>query len=531
MHWRLLFSAILILSSSLAAREGRDFMVTLSDEQWDAVGNPELLERDVLITYDGSVYYGEVQQVPDMHQVLGEIPIKVHELGSLAVSHDTSRVQAVTRNGQTFIGDLKPDQIAFVEYHYVEKEERDGTYMELEQGRSLEFTLDQVKTVVFAERVEPTYLIGPRIVSVVLQSGDRFAAVLDTYSIRVTDGYRHWSIPTSSFAEMRYDGRVYGWLKAEAVDRELPPVRTEREALEIRLAMNGQRLLLPWDQIAVIYGDKGRFVTTTPYLVPASGDSGMAYVPKGSFIMGHERSPMRSVLPSFRNPMTYRTSHQPEAMVPTQHVPAMLVTMPAFYVDRSEVTNAQYEAFVQATGHRAPSHWPGGVMPEQLAEHPVVNVSYVDAAAYAEWAGKRLPTETEWERAAKGASGYLYPYGPAFMAQLANVGSQATTPVGSYAALIRRARPDPNTLAGKVFDMSGNVAEWTATTYTEEFAHYAMGDGEIYNPYRENPHGDFKVVRGGSYLSSAATATTVHRARMYYQDLNPSTGFRCVRDE
>jgi formylglycine-generating enzyme required for sulfatase activity len=121
--------------------------------------------------------------------------------------------------------------------------------------------------------------------------------------------------------------------------------------------------------------------------------------------------------------------------------PPRRVTLPAFYIDQFEVTHAQYAKFIQATGHKPPIDWPGGVMPSKLAKHPVVNVTWADAAAYAKWAGKRLLTEAEWEKAARGADGRIYPWGNSAADKKGASGEDAkdkahpegrTFPVGSF---------------------------------------------------------------------------------------------------
>ena len=104
--------------------------------------------------------------------------------------------------------------------------------------------------------------------------------------------------------------------------------------------------------------------------------------------------------------------------------PLHRVELKAFYIDKYEVTNEDYKQFCDATAHTVPPYWTAKNFPKGLEKHPVAQVSWADAAAYARWAGKRLPTEAEWERAAKGPNSYRYAYGNAFDAQKANSGTQ-----------------------------------------------------------------------------------------------------------
>ncbi len=172
--------------------------------------------------------------------------------------------------------------------------------------------------------------------------------------------------------------------------------------------------------------------------------------------------------------------------------PQHRLTLPEFYIGKYPVTNEQYAAFVKATGQAAPRHWKNGQIPAGKENHPVVNVSWRDAVAFCRWlsqaSGKslRLPTEAEWEKAARGRDGRIYPWGnQPPTKELCNFGGNVgdTTPVGQYPA---GASP-----CGAL-DMAGNVWEWTGSLYRPY--PYQPEDG------RNSPDGEGpRVVRGGSW--------------------------------
>lgn len=134
--------------------------------------------------------------------------------------------------------------------------------------------------------------------------------------------------------------------------------------------------------------------------------------------------------------------------------------LPEFYIDRTPVTNAEYASFVQSTGYRKPiawSYWIDDRIPSWLTDHPVSDVSWQDALAYAKWSGKQLPTREQWEKAARGSDARPYPWGdqlptPNRCNYNRNMGG--TTPVGYYS-------PQGDSPFGCV-DMCGNVFEWVA---------------------------------------------------------------------
>jgi len=137
------------------------------------------------------------------------------------------------------------------------------------------------------------------------------------------------------------------------------------------------------------------------------------------------------------------------------------VELPEFWIGRAPVTNGEYARFVAETGREPPHHWKGKMPPKKIADHPVVNVSWDDATAYAKWAGGRLPSEEEWEKAARGTDGREYPWGEwtegCCNSQEAGIGR--TTPVGQYS-------PQGDSPYGCV-DMAGNVWEWTASEHEQ----------------------------------------------------------------
>jgi formylglycine-generating enzyme required for sulfatase activity len=132
------------------------------------------------------------------------------------------------------------------------------------------------------------------------------------------------------------------------------------------------------------------------------------------------------------------------------------VRMDGFYMDRTEVKNAEYEKFVSATRHAPPANWPNGKLPKEIEHFPVMCVSWEDAAAFAAWAGKRLPTADEWERAARGREARKYPWGNGF------TGEEAVF----WYNVAPAARLESDRTEEGCFDMGGNLSEWTADKAT-----------------------------------------------------------------
>jgi formylglycine-generating enzyme required for sulfatase activity len=223
-------------------------------------------------------------------------------------------------------------------------------------------------------------------------------------------------------------------------------------------------------------------------------DPNMALIPAGEFIMGKNSSGT--------------TDWQPEHKV----------FVDAFYMDKCEVTNRQYHEFCTKTNTPLPEFWGSTQFKCSLEypDHPVVGVSFIDASRYAQWAGKRLPTEAEWEYAARGGlSGSNYPWGNQIDSTLVNYGRKykTTLKVGSF---------KPNGFG--LFYMGGNVWEWTMDNYGDDY--YSKSSGQ--NP--KGPEtGRFKVIRGGSWHSGAMCIQTYYRNGLSASWIDFAVGFRCVK--
>jgi formylglycine-generating enzyme required for sulfatase activity len=196
------------------------------------------------------------------------------------------------------------------------------------------------------------------------------------------------------------------------------------------------------------------------------------------------------------------------------------VELRPFWIDRYPVTNAEFKTFLDATGYRPEhpakflAHWNGDAPPPELADHPVVYVSYADATAYATWAGKRLPTEEEWQAAAGGASDQPWPWGeepPS--AERCNFEVGATTPVGAHPA---GASPFG------VEDLVGNVWQWTAPRYRSTHAQVVFLRG---GSWYQTPGMWF--VRGGPRPINDHQPLPLFGPAM---NRLATVGFRCVQD-
>lgn len=225
----------------------------------------------------------------------------------------------------------------------------------------------------------------------------------------------------------------------------------------------------------------------------------MILIPAGEFLMGSDLSVDEDAL-DYEQP---------------QHT----LYLPDYYLAKTPVTNTQYAAFVQATGHEWPKHWEGGDPPRNKEDHPVVNISWRDAVVYCRWLSRvtgkpyRLPSEAEWEKGARGSDGRIYPWGNRWDTERCNSkegGKRDTTPVGAYP---QGASPYD------LLDMAGNVCEWTRSALMDY--PYDPEDG------REDLEAEDSVVlRGGAFFFGRET---IRCAARYWGILSDHIGFHGFR--
>jgi formylglycine-generating enzyme required for sulfatase activity len=264
----------------------------------------------------------------------------------------------------------------------------------------------------------------------------------------------------------------------------------------------------------------------------------LVLVPGGPFLMGTSDAQVQAMPEGFEWAREFQERKWFDDEQP-QHE----LTLPPFEIGRYPVTNAEYAAFVEASGHAAPRHWCDGRLPEELADHPVVNVTWHDALAYVAWLRERteqpyrLPAEAEWEKAARGSvpsagggdsggAGRLWPWGNDWDPARANcrpAGPGATTPVGQYS-------PASDSPCGAA-DMAGNVWEWCSSLWGEDASKPSFGYPYRADDGRENLEaGGLRILRGGSWGNdNPGVVRCAYRNRSTPSYWNDVDGFRVAR--
>lgn len=245
----------------------------------------------------------------------------------------------------------------------------------------------------------------------------------------------------------------------------------------------------------------------------------MVFVPDGTFLHGQSFDVYKDNFNPYFNNLSEST----------------LIDVQSFYIDKYEVTNLEYYKYVQQTNSNPPSHWLDGIYPKGKENHPVLSLSYREVEGYAKWTGKRIPTEFEWEKAARGAgfekrlerdetysysaSPVTYPFGDKFDARLCNT---LESNIGATISVYELS-PKSASVYGAI-GMCGNAQEWTSSWYLPYNGNYSTHNsfGKLY-----------KVIRGGSFWSSKREATVFYRSYGGIPNLaeDKKAGFRLVKDK
>ncbi len=243
-------------------------------------------------------------------------------------------------------------------------------------------------------------------------------------------------------------------------------------------------------------GAKAPATPSLPATIIGRDGASMVLVPAGEFTMGSEQGD-------------------------EDERPVHRVYLDAFYLDKVEVTNARFAKFSASVMSEPPWGFANQEAPIKKGDQPVQWVNWMEATAYCAWVGKRLPTEAEWEKAARGTDGRTYPWG-----------NDPPTPARAVFGLMDGAEPSPAVDAredGKspygALDMAGNLYEWVADWYAEDFYRHSPAR----NP-RGPSQGALKLQRGGSFTNNPYRIRSTFRTKGEPTEHHPRVGFRCAQD-
>ncbi len=414
--------------------------------------------------------------------------------------------------------------------------------------RHLYFKLDTARKKVFDENNKELVLTGNAYRLLVFLCGKKNATITDINDFfdpagakdYTEDHIRQYRYKINSIIGhdvVVYKNKIYsinGSVSKIEKEEILPEKETSRRAPETspfwrKKLSKEEKLVIPFlivfliiFSIVVLENKKGAKTAVRSDLTgKAAADSGlkpqddMILIPAGVFLMG---STEEQALEAWRqNDGGWRKEDY------LSEYPQRKIFLDDFYIDKKEVSNSDYKMFVEATGRAAPSLWNDQTL--NLPNQPVVGVNWNDANEYCQWLGKRLPTETEWEKAARGPDGRIWLWGNTWDPAKSNHGKgtgygfdendgwKYTAPVGTemgvspYGAL----------------NMAGNVYEWVADDYNA----YPGNDKYIQSDFGKG----FKGIKGGAYTDGISEQRPASRAGYQKDYKDVDIGFRCARDK
>lgn len=258
-------------------------------------------------------------------------------------------------------------------------------------------------------------------------------------------------------------------------------------------------VFLTIEYATICHAQLDRLRKSTTIEATTASDMQMATVPEGEFTMGFDGTQALE---------DERPSHRP--------------WLDTFAIDLYEVTTAEYAVFLKAVGRPAPWQWET-VDPSRHGDRPVIGVDWSDADAYCRWKGKRLPTEAEWEKSARGTDGRLYPWGNQVPTK--DIANFALGARFSYSLVLIPVRSyEQGKSPFGLYQAAGNVYEWVQDWYAANY--YEVSPAR--NPQGPD-HGQFRVLRGGSWSDLPKYLLTYGRFKLPPETRNSYTGFRCAK--
>ena len=402
---------------------------------------------DLLIYSNGKHVCGQLMDLPPLHYSFDNLNFEIAEIAGIAILHnlEQTKVQYITHRGETYIGTLPQELLHFTE--------RNGGLKDID--------INELNFVIIGKRRETTAIIPQKFHALQLKNGDSFPVTFEKEDITVSNGQEDYLVSLPEIGRADVNGGLQGDIIGRKDPLEFAFIKDKH--IEVTIPSYALSVKLPWEQIACILCPARQTVPNLPIIPLAySGVSSQVQIGKPAAkpnpipgydyvsldalalndLSGEEeevdkkeeeiiqeegdtrlmmeeaqKNPETEHTPNFkieehrdmvyipagRYNLSIKAMGSKHYLVPTENNPLFAVDLQAFYIDKHEVTNKEYQAFVRASSHSAPEHWQGGVIPKGLEDQPVVNVTYKDAEAYAKWVGKRMPTEIEWEAAANHA--------------------------------------------------------------------------------------------------------------------------------
>lgn len=538
--------------------------------EWRRMGSYTTGGDDLIILADGTRFMGELLKVPKVQFSFGSVSLKPEDVSliSFVEMDGQPKVQVISRDGQQYLGARSPESVLILE-------RIPGGYPKA-QYVERQFDSGAIHFIALAARRRPTPDSIDRFYHLTLQNGDKLSVVLDRDMLQLTDGWQERLVPANALIDVTFNGGIQGVYEDGFDQKDLGFAFVKNPQLGLRIPHCDDCMRLSWEQVAQLKLDLGDFagaganplVREDLYPEPSTPSHDyVAYAPEPEYARQPEYTRPSPSYPADEAPVEYAVLSQPmrnerpqspaserpdsrEQMVlvpggqfyvsvaddvasashanllPTANMPSFVIDIPSFLVDKHEVSNAEYLAFVKSTGHTPPAHWRGLQVPIGQETAPVVNVSYQDAAAYARWAGKRLPSEVEWQRASEEASTLVAMEAERKRQSLGDQAFSILSLIGGFETVLASDENATTSFSYLMDDIGSRVAEWTSSSAVADPRSPLSRIAGMYHTNVEK-YGQHHVVRKGFVTDVDAPD---YRSTLHQAQANEGTGFRCVKD-